>query len=472
MSKQAVNPILPSYEYIPDTEPRVFGDRVYLYGSHDRFNGTEYCMNSYVSWSAPVDDLTDWRYEGEILEKGLDPLDPEGELMYYAPDAIQGKDQRYYLYYAIKNLSIISVAVCDTPSGKYEFLGHIAYPDGKVLGSEPNDAFQFDPSIFIDDDGRIFLYSGFNPPKSTIFNRKIVGAMVMELEDDMVTLKHGPKVIIGKKQNGFKKHEFFEAPSMRKVNGTYYLIYSSFPNTSWLCYATSQHPDKGFKYKGIIVANNDVFEDSPERKRPQNYSGNNHGGIVEIRGKWYVFYHRNTNRHGFSRQACAEKIHFNEDGLIPQVEITSCGLNDGPLAAKGEYSASIACNLKGKRGIGILRTMFDKKLPYITQDGEDRNHTPFQYITNIWDGALIGYKYFSFTEEISQFSITTRGAGEGVLLISSTPGGKPLAKIQVSNSAEWQKVTSPFQSPQQEHALYITFQGKGAIDIASFSFDL
>lgn len=378
MKIQAFNPILPSYEYIPDAEPRVFGDRVYLYGSHDQFNGTEYCMNSYVGWSASVDDLSNWRYEGVILEKGKDPLDPNGELMYYASDAIQGKDQRYYLYYAIKNLSIISVAVCDSPAGKYEFLGHVKYSNGKVLGSQPDEPFQFDPCIFIDDDGRIFLYSGFNPPNKKMFNRRIVGAMVMELEDDMVTLKHGPKVIIGKKQKGFKKHEFFEAPSMRKINGTYYLIYSSFPNTSWLCYATSKYPDKGFVYKGIIVANNDVFENSPERKRPKNYSGNNHGGIVDIHGQWYIFYHRNTNRHGFSRQACAEKINFTEDGEIPQVEITSCGLNNGPLVAIGEYSAGIACNLKGKRGISILRTMFDKKLPYITQDGEDRDHTPCQ----------------------------------------------------------------------------------------------
>ena len=39
MKKQAFNPYLPSWEYIPDGEPYVFGDRVYVYGSHDYFNG-------------------------------------------------------------------------------------------------------------------------------------------------------------------------------------------------------------------------------------------------------------------------------------------------------------------------------------------------------------------------------------------------------------------------------------------------
>ena len=63
---QAFNPFLPSYEYIPDAEPRVFGNRVYIYGSHDKFNGISFCLLDYVCWSAPVDDLSDWRYEGVI----------------------------------------------------------------------------------------------------------------------------------------------------------------------------------------------------------------------------------------------------------------------------------------------------------------------------------------------------------------------------------------------------------------------
>ena len=72
MSKQAYNPYLPSFEYVPDGEPRVFGERVYVYGSHDRFDGPDFCVNDYVCWSAPVSDLTDWRYEGVIYRAGQD----------------------------------------------------------------------------------------------------------------------------------------------------------------------------------------------------------------------------------------------------------------------------------------------------------------------------------------------------------------------------------------------------------------
>ena len=37
------NPYLPRLEYIPDGEPRVFGDRVYIYGSHDKAGNAEFC---------------------------------------------------------------------------------------------------------------------------------------------------------------------------------------------------------------------------------------------------------------------------------------------------------------------------------------------------------------------------------------------------------------------------------------------
>lgn len=63
MNKQVINPYLPNWEYVPDGEPYVFGDRVYVYGSHDFFGGDVYCMGDYVCWSAPKNDLGDWRYE-------------------------------------------------------------------------------------------------------------------------------------------------------------------------------------------------------------------------------------------------------------------------------------------------------------------------------------------------------------------------------------------------------------------------
>lgn len=91
--KQVFNPYFPSYEYIPDGEPHVFGDRVYIYGSHDKFNGKFFCMNDYVCYSAPVDDLKNWQYEGVIWKRTDDPT-KKGLILnqMYAPDVVEGND--------------------------------------------------------------------------------------------------------------------------------------------------------------------------------------------------------------------------------------------------------------------------------------------------------------------------------------------------------------------------------------------
>ena len=218
MNRQAVNPYLPSWEYIPDGEPHVFNGRVYVYGSHDRFNAPIFCVNDYVCWSAPVEDLSEWRYEGVIYRKKQDPKNPLGYHLLFAPDVCQGPDGRYYLYYAFDFLGIMSVAVCDTPAGEYKFLGHIHYADGTLWGRRRGDQLPFDPGVLADDDGRVWLYSGFYNAVPAILTGghklRCDGGTVLELEKDMVTIKTEPRVIFPKKGPGaFQGHEFFEASS-------------------------------------------------------------------------------------------------------------------------------------------------------------------------------------------------------------------------------------------------------------------
>ena len=123
--KQAFNPYMPLNEYVPDGEPHVFGDRVYVYGSHDKENGEAFCMLDYVTYSAPIDNLRDWRYEGVIYRAKNEPNYERFPYM-FAPDVIRGNDGRYYLYYSsayhYPDCSyVMSVAVCDTPCGEFEF---------------------------------------------------------------------------------------------------------------------------------------------------------------------------------------------------------------------------------------------------------------------------------------------------------------------------------------------------------------
>ena len=221
MKKQAFNPYLPSWEYIPDGEPYVFGDRVYVYGSHDYFNGYVFCMGDYVCWSAPVDDLGNWRYEGVIYPKTADPLNPEGKMCLYAPDVTVGPDGRYYLYYVLDKVSVVSVAVCDTPAGKYEFYGYVHYEDGTRLGEKEGDEPQFDPGVLTEGDVT-YLYTGACGKG----DKSRTGAMATVLGADMLTIREAPVFVAPGCEygagTGFEGHEFFEAPSIRKVGDTYY----------------------------------------------------------------------------------------------------------------------------------------------------------------------------------------------------------------------------------------------------------
>ena len=78
----------------------------------------------------------------------------------YAPDVTVGPDGRYYMYYVLDKVNVVSVAVCDTPAGRYEFLGYVHYEDGTLLGEKPGDEPQFDPGVLTEGDVT-YMYTGF-----------------------------------------------------------------------------------------------------------------------------------------------------------------------------------------------------------------------------------------------------------------------------------------------------------------------
>ena len=540
MKKQAFNPFLPLNEYIPDGEPHVFGDRVYHYGSHDREGGWTFCMDDYVVYSAPVDDLADWRCEGVSYRAEQDPDYSEYKYM-YAPDVVCGNDGRYYLYYCMAGeygyggySRPISVAVSDKPAGPFEYLGHVKYPDGSVMMKY----VCFDPAV-MNDNGTIRLYYGtqydyeeredfdtnpeyldietgmFGKTREQILEYRkhpescpsgdpndkdsINGAVMTVLEDDMLTVKEAPHHIIPYKVKGtsFEAHPFFEGSSMRKVGDTYYFIYSSWQNHE-LCYATSKYPDRDFIFRGTVVSNGDVGYNGRTVKEKTNMTGTTHGSIIEINGQWYVFYHRLTHKSDYSRQACAEKISIDKDGSVKQVEVTSCGLNSGPLEAKSgcRYPAVIACNLTNGHMPHGSNSVYQTEFPNVTNIGEDR------FIAEIEDGTLIGYKYFNF-ENVNTVSVTARiEAAENkvvyngpiridercvsddkdevrtekhadtapVLEIYLEENGEKVGEISIGNSAEWTEYRSDVKIPDGVHALYFVYHGSEKIQLKEIAF--
>ena len=476
-AKQAFNPYLPSWEYIPDGEPHVFENRVYVYGSHDRFNAPIFCVNDYVCWSAPMDDLSDWRYEGVIYRKNQDPKNRLGLRLLFAPDVCRGADGRYYLYYAFDFMGIMGVAVCDTPAGKYQFLGHVHYPEGTVWGRKKGDQFPFDPGVLADDNGRIWLYSGFYTPTPAFVTgfKKLRndGGTVVELERDMLTIKGEPQVIFPKEGPGsFPNHEFFEASSIRKDGDQYIFVYSSRHNHE-LCYAVSNRPDGGFGFGGTLVSQGDLFLDGNEDERKGlNYQGNTHGGLLNIGEDWYIFYHRQTNRHSYSRQACAEKLVRSPDGSFRQAEVTSCGLNGGPLRGIGRYPAYIACNLWSRDGVGRYDCPSPRRAfaahPYFTQTGKDREGNGDQYIANMRDGAVAGFKYFDI-RGVKTVSVELSGTAEGEFLLSDTPGFQTIsARIPLKLIDGRAEFRAGCALDNGARTLYFKFCGVGSVDFHSF----
>ena len=455
---------------------------MYIYGSHDRFGSKEYCANDYVSWSAPEDDLSDWRYEGIIFRKDQTPWNTKN-LLYYAPDVVQGTDGKYYLFYSVQNSSIASVAVCDTPAGKFEYLGDVHFPDGRVYGSNPEDWFLFDPAVLVDDDGRIYLYAGSGQPSNGNFGHEIKGLFVMELSSDMLTIIGEPTIILPADFNP-KRPNYWEGPSIRHIGKWYYLVYPATDITG-LNYAMSLFPDKGFIHKGPIHSSSDIGLNGRKLMNAAYPMGNSHGGMVCVKGQWYIFDHRRTGE-TTNRQPVAERIEIKEDGSISMVESTSCGLNEGPLRGIGTYPAYIACCLKSSGIFGLHNPMGG---PYITQDGPDyepkepadgevnvdtETNAPKARICGIKNGCVVGYKYFDLTET-KHITITARG-GDGIMEILGSEDGQSVGEIRISH--HWNnmgtdlntaKLSQKAGCPASRCPLYLRYKGRGNVELLQFT---
>ena len=420
------NPFLPLWEHIPDGEPYVFEDpdqpgkyRVYIYGSHDNLV-TEYCGRDQVVWSAPVEDLNHWRYDGVILvvdknAKG-EPFDSAGTAdVLYAPDVTLVTDadgkKTYYLFpndqTGYRNGLI---AKSDRPDGPFEVCNWNANDPVKVDG-----IYGFDPAVFVDDDGRVYGYWGFGH------------SMAAEIDPaTMCTVKPGTKpvdgMIPGFEEQPGNEFRFFEASSIRKIKDKYVFIYSRFtkdgefglPTSNYtLAYAYSDKPLGPWTYGGTIIDGRarDINEQG-DTIATATVDGNTHGSICEINGQWYVFYHRQTGTDEYARQAMVAPIEVKvEEGEGGKVEIsegeyTSEGFSLEGLDPLERHSAGIACWYTGpKTAIHEWpnNTFFGSFVQATRFEGEPFKENTYDLtyntnpVVNNTDGSIVGYKYFNFT---------------------------------------------------------------------------
>jgi len=490
----AQNPYMPLWEHIPDGEPYVFEDpdrpghqRVYVYGSHDELR-QYYCGRDQVVWSAPVEDLTNWRYDGVIFVsryaadgKTLLHDDGVGDVL-YAPDVTEVVENGKKAYYLAPNNQEggrnTMVARADRPDGPFKVCNWAA--DGKsTVGT-----FGFDPAIFVDDDGRVYGYWGFGHSYAAELDPKT-----------MSSVKEGTQVvsdlISGFEQPGVFR--FYEASSMRKIGGKYVLIYSrvtpegefGLPSTNYtLAYAYSDRPLGPYTYGGTIIdARARGVNEKGEPIETATAKGNTHGSVLKIGDQWWVFYHRQSGTNEYSRQAMVAPINVEVKGgkvLISEGEYTSEGFRTEGLNPLDRTKAGIMCYYTGPRPMrqdypNMHYTGSYVAATYVGDDGMsgsysmNTHHAP---VVNNTAGSIIGYKYFNFDhfggsdKARLELSLLPRGVkGEIVIMVDSpwtSRGGKELGRIALDGTGNSETTLSATVSGlaalKGKHALYMRFE--------------
>ena len=491
----AQNPYLPLWEHLPDGEPRVFEDpdqpgklRAYIIGSHD-LTYTAYCGPDIRMWSAPVEDLSQWRDEGPIFTWFVDG---QWDTM-FAPDLVEVKDKAtgkktYYLYPHSRGWRRVPM-VCksDRPDGPFTPIN--LTEDGRQC--LPGSLIDFDPSVFIEnitdkkdpDYGigfRAYVFYGFQHSTAVELDQKTMYSKREGTEpiDPFIPASSRDGKLLDKEGSEYKAlykgqnpldFNFFEASSIRQVGNKYVMVFSGYSGKEYglgntnsaLRYAYGDSPLGPWRSGGVLVDSRGVVLNEDGSKLIEtNFAHNTHGSIQEINGQWYVFYHRPPRGFGNARQSMVApvKIEWDKkpvakggqvritdyDPFAPNnewtakasdgneytgAEVTSEGFQIFGLPPYNYYSAGYACFVYGPNSNQWM------------QDNHDVWNNSMD-LAGIQNGGIIGFKYFGFgglaqdAKGCKAFEGTKPGDGTK-LTLNLTPGGKGALKIHVLLDDPW-----------------------------------
>ena len=482
----AQNPYLPLWEHLPDGEPRVFEDpdnpgkmRAYIIGSHD-VKFTEYCGNDIRIWSAPVEDLTNWRDEGPVFSHYVNG---KWDTM-FAPDLVEVKDKTtgkktYWLYPHSRGWRRVAM-VCkgDRPDGPFTPVNLNADGTACVDGS----LIDFDPSVFVENitnkkdpdyarGFRAYVFYGFRHSTAYELDQDNMYAVRpgTQIHDYFIPAseRYGvirdpegtqyPALYKGQNPGDFN---FFEASSIRQVGNKYVMVFSGYSGPEYgqgstnsaLRYAFGDSPLGPWRSGGVLVDSRGIVpNEDGTHLVGMNAAHNTHGSIQEINGQWYVFYHRPPRGFGFARQAMVAPIKIewdkkpvakggqvsitaydpytknNEwtakasDGMqYTGAEVTSEGFNIFGLPPYAYYSAGIACYMSDQKWM---------------QDNFDVWNNSMD-LAGVKNGGVVGFKYFGFgglakhTKGIKPFEGTKQGDNTK-FCINMTSKGKGAFRVRV-----------------------------------------
>ncbi len=514
----AQNPYMPMWEYIPDGEPYVFEDpdkpgeyRVYVYGSHDN-RITDYCGRDQVVWSASVNDLNNWRYDGVILKTtfGTDGrfLNPDGKSdVLFAPDVAMriSKDgkKEYYLYPNDQHWGRNGlIAKSDRPDGPFEICNW-----SKDNPTATDGVLNFDPGVFVDDDGRVYGYWGFEK------------SYAAELDPNtMATVKPGTQIVEDMVSN-YKQpgvFRFFEASSMRKIEDKYVFIYSRYTNEGefgmysvnyTLAYAYSDNPLGPWTYGGTIIDGR--ARDVDDNGKPCYTAcpfGNTHGSICKINDQWWVFYHRQAGTDEYSRQAMVApitvKVEKGKGGkvTISEGEYNSEGFQTQGLNPLNKSLAGWACYYTQPNGVRqsypnfIFSGSYVKATRHEAEDclGAGNNKISYCPVVNNTNGSTVGYKYFNFDCTSKADNVTLKahfkpeGLVDGTITVyvggpKESRGGKKIGEFSIKKTdkqeiTEFSIPVSGLKGIKGKQPLFFAFKnsedGKSLCEFYDFRFSI
>ena len=491
----AQNPYLPLWEHVPDGEPRVFEDpdnpgklRAYIIGSHD-VNYSAYCGPDIRMWSAPVEDLSQWRDEGPIFSWFVDG---QWDTM-YAPDLVCTTDRAtgkktYWLYPHSRGWRRTPM-VCkgERPNGPFTPVN--LTDDGRQC--LPGSLIDFDPSVFIEtitdkkdkdyDIGfRAYVFYGFQHSTAVELDQKTMYSKREGTEpiDPFIPASSADGRLLDKAGSEYKAlyegqnpldFNFFEASSIRQVGNKYVMVFSGYSGKEYglgntnsaLRYAFGDSPLGPWRSGGVLVDSRGVvLNEDGSKLITTNFGHNTHGSLQEINGQWYVFYHRPPRGFGNARQAMVAPVKITWDkkpvakggvvkitGYDPYTkdnvwtakasdgneytgaEVTSEGFQIFGLPPYAYYSAGYACFVYGPGSNDWM------------QDNHDVWNNSMD-LAGIQNGGIVGFKYFGFggleqdTKGCKAFEGTKKG--DNVYLnLYMTPSGKGDFVIHVMLDDPW-----------------------------------
>ena len=491
----AQNPYLPLWEHVPDGEPRVFEDpdqpgkfRAYIIGSHD-VNYSAYCGPDIRMWSAPVEDLSQWRDEGPIFTWFVDG---QWDTM-YAPDLVEVKDKAtgkktYYLYPHSRGWRRTPM-VCkgDRPDGPFTPIN--LTEDGRQC--LPGSLIDFDPSVFIENitdkkdkdyniGYRAYVFYGFQHSTAVELDQKTMYSQRpgTEIIDPFIPACSADGRLLDKEGSEYKAlykgqnpldFNFFEASSIRQVGNKYVMVFSGYSGKEYglgntnsaLRYAFGDSPLGPWRSGGVLVDSRGVvLNEDGSKLITTNFGHNTHGSLQEINGQWYVFYHRPPRGFGNARQTMVAPVKITWDkkpvakGGVVKItgydpftknnvwtakatdgneytgaEVTSEGFQIFGLPPYNYYSAGYACFVHGPNANNWM------------QDNHDVWNNSMD-LAGIQNGGIIGFKYFGFgglaqdTKGCKAF-VGTKAGDKTTIGLHLTASGKGAFKIHVKLDDPW-----------------------------------